>query len=99
MQLFGYTVCTPAAVYFVIAAIMMVISFIFAMRSFGGAVAIWNLLSQLLSAVVCTVILALICTGVSPVISWIFTGLVILLTLGGVVMAGTAAVATAIIRQ
>jgi len=98
MQLFGYTVCAPAAIYFVIAAIMMVISFIFAVRSVGGAYAIWNFLSQLISALACTVILAFVCTAISPIISWIFTGLIILLTLGGIVMAGTAAITMAATR-
>lgn len=85
MKLFGYDVCTPAAVYFVIAAIIMVIGFIFAITSQGPLLALLQLLSQFLSIVFCTVILTLICTGISPILSWIFTGLIILLTVTGVI--------------
>lgn len=76
MQVFGYDVCTPAVVYFVISLILILVIFILNVRN-SGAMSVWQLVCNLLCTVLCTTVLALICAG-SPGLAWVFTGIFIL---------------------
>ena len=88
MKLFNYEFCTPSIVYFVIAIIITLVIF-FLNMNFAN---IFGLLSQILSIVLCTFILAFICNlgqNGGVIISWIITGLFICSTLMGLIGAAT----------
>ena len=90
MKLFGYELCAPAMVYFVIAVIITVVAFLLNL-SMGN---LFPMLSQLLFITLCTLILTWICTlgdqgKVGTTVSWIVTGLFVCMTVLGLIGALT----------
>ncbi len=78
MELFGYQICTPTLVYFVIALIITLVAFLLNMSMTGFSV----MSSQSFCIVLCTIFLAFICTlgkesGIGVTIVWIIVALYI----------------------
>lgn len=78
MKIFGYELCAPAYVYFVVALISVFVMF-FLSADFKK---IPELLSQILSIILCALILTFICNS-GTTISWIITGMFVCLTILG----------------
>jgi len=97
MKLFGYELCTPALVYFVIAVIITLVAFLLNL-SMGN---LFPMLSQLLVISLCALILTWICTlgdqgKVGTNVSWIITGLFVCMTTLGLIgaLTGTGGITT-----
>ena len=95
MKLFNYEFCTPSIVYFVIALIVTLVVFILNLNT----AKIFPLLSQILSIIICTFILAFICNlgqNAGLIFSWIITGLFICSTIMGIIgaISGTGGITT-----
>ena len=80
MKIFDIEICTPAVVYFVFALVMMLVGYFLKLN----VMTIGQVFSQLLSIIVCTLLLMGLCT-ITPTASWIFTGLFIFLSVASLV--------------
>ena len=97
MKLFGYELCTPALVYFVIAVIITLVAFLLNFSTDK----LFPMLSQLLFISLCALVLTWICSlgdqgKVGTNVSWIITGLFVCMTTLGLIgaLTGTGGITT-----
>ena len=97
MKVFGYELCAPAYVYFIVAVIVTLVLFLLN----ASVDRIFPLLSQLFFIAICALILTFICSlgeegKVGTTVSWIITGLFLCMTCLGVLGAitGTGGIST-----
>lgn len=91
MKIFNTEICTPAAVYFVIALVMLLVGYLLKLN----VMSIGEVFSQFSSIILCTLLLMGLCT-ITPTASWVITGIFIFCTLAGLlsVLMGWAKVST-----
>jgi hypothetical protein len=80
MNSFGFEICPAAAVYFIAALVFLILS-IRILNQIGMRMTFWDVINQLLSIILCTILLSLICLFPPVSISWVYTGVFILFTL------------------
>ncbi len=97
MKLFGYELCTPALVYFVIAVVITLVAFLLNFSTDR----IFPMVSQLLSITACALILTFVCGlgedgKVGTTISWVITALFACMTAMGLLgaLTGTGGIST-----